>query len=70
MPNSRHTFSRTTLKVRLVALCFALIASGSVLGSVLMLFDAAGDASKVAQAIATPTKSAVALAALHAPVKR
>jgi len=58
MPNSRFAFARTTLKVRLVTICAALIASGSVLGTVLVLFDSASDAATNAQANARSTKLA------------
>lgn len=60
MPNSRYAFARPTLKVRLLTLCTALIASGSVLGTVLVLFDSAGDAATIAQANARSTKVAAA----------
>ncbi len=70
MSNSRHTFAGTTLKGRLITLCAALVASGSVLGTVLVLFDSAGDAAKMAQAAAAPTKVAVAAVSARGSSRR
>lgn len=70
MSNSHANFARTTLKVRLVTLCAACIASAGVLGAVLTLFDSAGDAAKIGQANLGPTKVALATASTHASGRR
>lgn len=70
MSNSRYAYARPTFKVRLATICTALIASGSVIGTVLVLFDSAGDTATIAQAKAKSTKLAVAAASPRGAVRR
>jgi hypothetical protein len=70
MSNTRLTYAGTTLRVRLIALCAALVASWSVLGTVLVLFDGASDATSMAQAPVKATKVALATPAPQAAGRR
>lgn len=70
MSNSRYAYAPPTFKVRLATICTALIASGSVLGTVLVLFDSVGDTAATTEARTKSTKVAVAAASPRGAVRR